>query len=67
MKTIYDIINETKDTDKVYLVTGDDNTIHSAWVDKAGAEAEKKRSNEEIGSDWFSVKTEDKEKVIKED
>lgn len=66
MKTIYDIINETKDTEKIYFVTGDDKTIHSAWPDKKSAEEEKKKSNEEIGNDWFSVEAEDKEKVIKD-
>ena len=65
MKTVYDIINETKDTDKIYFVTGDDKTIHSAWIDKKSAEDEKEKSNEEIGCDWFSVKAEDKANIIK--
>lgn len=64
MKTVYDIINETKDTEKVYTITGEDGTVHSVWPSKKDAEEHIKKLNKEIGSDWFSVKEDDIDEVI---
>lgn len=64
MKTFYDIINETKNVDKIYKVVGDDGSIQSIWPDKEEAEKEKTKANSEIGGNYFKVETENATEFI---
>ena len=64
MKTYYDIINETKNIEKVYNVVGADGSIQSVWPDKNAADEECKKVNGEIGGNYFTVKLEDAKEIL---
>lgn len=64
MKSLYDKLNEKRNDNVFYVVTGSDDTMHSVWVNKADADAECKKCNKEIGGSFFSVTIEDKSNFI---
>lgn len=64
MKTYYDIINETKNIEKVYKVVGTDGSIQSVWPDKEDADKECEKANKEIGGNYFSVDPEDAKEIL---
>ena len=66
MKTIYDIINETKNVDKVYKVVSLDGSIQSVWPNKNDADAECNKVNKKIDGKCFNVETDYTEEMIKD-
>ena len=66
MKTLYDIINESKNiSDRVFKVVGSDDTIDSVWQNEQDAKLACDKANQEIGGNFFSVKSDKSEDFIK--
>lgn len=55
MKSIYDIINETKNADGVYNVIAPDGSIASVWTTEKEAKEDADRYNKEVKGKVFTV------------
>lgn len=66
MKSIYDIINETKNADGVYNVIAPDGSICSVWTTEKEAKEDAERYNKEVKGKVFTVEKGEVKDVIKE-
>lgn len=66
MKSIYDIINETKGTNAVYNVIAPDGSICSVWTTEKEAKEDADRFNKEVKGKVFTVERGEVKDVIKE-
>jgi hypothetical protein len=65
MITLTDKINESN-KEKVFVIYGSDNTIHSVWPAEDDAQKECDKINKEIGGSFFTVKSSKKTDFVKD-
>lgn len=65
MKSIYDIINESKDIESVYVVKGPDDSIASVWPTEQEAKEDCDKMNKEVNGKVFTVEKDSSKEYIK--
>ena len=65
MKSIYDIINESKDIESVYVVKGPDDSIASVWTTEQEAKEDCDKMNKEVKGKVFTVEKDSSKEYIK--
>lgn len=65
MKSIYDVINESKDMESVYVVKGPDDSIASVWPTEKEAKEDCDKMNKEVKGKVFTYEKNNSKDYVK--